>query len=70
MKSLLVQMDEPTFAALNRVTAKRERAEFVRQAIRRAIREFEEDRTRAGYLAHPDREGDGDNWANAERWNP
>jgi hypothetical protein len=72
MKSLLVQIDEPTFRSLNRVApaAKRQRAEFVRSAIRKAIREAEEDRMRKAYLAQPDSEAAADNWSNAEEWKP
>jgi len=55
MKSLLVQLDEPTFQALDRLAPKRGRADFIRQAIRRAIREIEEERTRKAYLAYLDK---------------
>jgi metal-responsive CopG/Arc/MetJ family transcriptional regulator len=70
MKSLLVQLDEPTYRALNRVApaARRQRAEFVRSAIRKAIRETEEQRTRRAYLAHPDSEAEADDWSSAEEW--
>ncbi|HTD45142.1 MAG TPA: hypothetical protein VK687_13215 [Bryobacteraceae bacterium] len=70
MKSLLVQLDEPTFRALNRIApaAKRQRAEFVRSAIRRAIRLTEEERTRLAYLKRPDSEAEADDWSNAEEW--
>lgn len=72
MKSLIVQLDEPTLRALNRVApaAKRMRAEFVRAAIRNAIREAEEERTRRGYLVRPDSEAEADDWSGAEEWNP
>jgi hypothetical protein len=68
MKSLLVQLDEPTYVALNRITAKRQRAEFVRAAIRKAIRETEEERTRSAYLEQPDTEAEADDWSSAEKW--
>ncbi|HTC89758.1 MAG TPA: hypothetical protein VK686_15735 [Bryobacteraceae bacterium] len=70
MKSLLVQLDEPTYRALNRVApaAKRQRAEFVRSAIRKAIRETEEERTRRAYLELPDSEAEADDWSTAEEW--
>lgn len=70
MKSLLIQLDEPTYRALNRVApaAKRQRAEFVRAAIRKAIVETEEARTRRAYLAQPDSESDTDDWSNAGKW--
>ena len=72
MKSLLVQLDEPTYRALNRVApaAKRQRAEFVRSAIRKAIRESEEERTRRAYLEKPDSESEADDWSSAEEWKP
>ncbi|HXP85083.1 MAG TPA: hypothetical protein VN841_10200 [Bryobacteraceae bacterium] len=70
MKSLLVQLDEPTYRALNRIAPARlrKRAEFVRVAIRDAIRQAEEERTRHAYLAHPDSAADADDWANAGEW--
>ena len=63
---------EATYRALNRVapTAKRQRAEFVRAAIRKAIRETEEERTRLAYLEQPDSETEADDWSNAEEWKP
>ena len=72
MKSLLVQIDESTFKSLNRVApaAKRQRAEFVRSAIRKAIREAEEERMRKAYLAQPATEVEADDWSNAEEWKP
>ena len=72
MKSLLVQLDDPTYHALNRVapTAKRQRAEFVRAAIKKAIRDIEEERTRRAYLKQPDSEAEVDDWSNAEEWKP
>jgi metal-responsive CopG/Arc/MetJ family transcriptional regulator len=70
MKSLLVQLDEPTYRALNRIApaAKRKRAEFVRSAIRKAIRETEEEQTRRGYMERPDSEAEADDWSSAEKW--
>ena len=65
MKPLLVRLDQPTYQALNRVApaAKRQRAEFVRAAIRKAIRETEEARTRRAYLEQPDSETEADDWS-------
>jgi metal-responsive CopG/Arc/MetJ family transcriptional regulator len=70
MKSLLVHLDESTFRALNKVAPAetRRRAEFVRAAIRKAIREAEEERTRLAYLAQPDSAAEADDWSNAEEW--
>lgn len=70
MKSLLVQLDEPTYRALNRIApaAKRQQAEFVRSAIRKAIRETEEERTRQAYLHQPDSEAEAGDRLSAEEW--
>jgi metal-responsive CopG/Arc/MetJ family transcriptional regulator len=72
MKSLLVQLDEPTYRALSRIApaAKRQRSEFVRSAIRKAIREAEEQCTRRAYLQKPDSEAEADDWSSAEEWKP
>jgi metal-responsive CopG/Arc/MetJ family transcriptional regulator len=72
MRSLLIQVDEPTLKALNRIAPakQRKRAEFVRTAIRKAIREFEEERMRAAYLQNPDSETEADDWSNPEEWKP
>ncbi len=72
MKSLLVQLDEPTYRALSRIApaAKRRRAEFIRSAIKKAIRETEEERTRRAYLLQPDSESEADDWSSAEEWKP
>jgi metal-responsive CopG/Arc/MetJ family transcriptional regulator len=69
MKPLLVHLDEPTFEALSRVApaAQRKRAEFVRAAIRKAVREAEEERTRSAYARQPDVEP-AEDWSNAEPW--
>lgn len=70
MRSLLVQLDEPTYRALDRVApaAKRKRAEFIRSAIRKAIIETEEARTRQAYREQPDTETQADDWSNAGKW--
>lgn len=72
MKSLLVQIDEPTFRALNRVApaVTRQRAEFVRNAIRTAIRIAEEHKAREAYAKMPDAETEADDWSGAEAWSP
>ena len=72
MKSLLIQLDEQTLAALNRVAApgKRMRSEFVRQAIRKAIRRAEYRAMREAYRKYPDTGEDADDWSNAEEYRP
>ncbi len=68
MKALLVQLDEQTLAALNRVAppGKRQRSEFVRQAIRKAIRQAEYHAMREAYRKNPDSALDADDWSAAE----
>jgi hypothetical protein len=70
MKSVLVQLPEPTYRALTRVAPKRKRAEFIRAAIRKSIMEAEEERTRLAYLKYPDTETAADDWKDAEEWKP
>src|SRR5262249_33825598 len=64
MKSVLVQLDESIFRALNRVApaAARKRTEVVRAAVREAIRRAEEEKTRHAYSKHPDSEAEADDW--------
>jgi len=68
MKSILIQVDDQIAKELDRVApaAKRQRAEFIRRALLRAIVEAEEERTRQAYVRKPDSEDEADNWANAE----
>jgi hypothetical protein len=68
MKTVLIQLDEPTFAALNRVAnpVNRKRSEFIRRAIKAAIRQAEFDSIREGYRKKPDSAADADDWSNPE----
>ena len=70
MPSLLVRLDDATQRALNRVAKKGARAEFVRGAITRAIREEEEAHTRRAYALQPDSEAEADDWSNCEEYRP
>jgi hypothetical protein len=56
MKPLLIQLDDQTLSALNRVAApdKRKRSEFIRQAIRSAIRQSENRAASAAFHNYPD----------------
>jgi hypothetical protein len=45
-------------------------ASRVHTAIRKAIREAEEDYIRVAYLAQADSEVEADDWSNAEEWKP
>jgi predicted transcriptional regulator len=70
MKSILIRVDDATFRLLNRVApaAKRQRAQFIRQALLRALMEAEEQRTRAAYWRQPDSESDADDWSTAKEF--
>ena len=70
MKPLLIQLDEQTLAALNRVAApgKRKRSEFVRDAIRKAIRRAEYRVIREAYRKQPDSVSDADDWSTTEEF--
>ena len=72
MKPLLIQLDEQTLTALNRVAApgKRQRSEFVRQAIRRAVRQAEYRAMREAYRKQPDSMRDADDWSTSEAYKP
>lgn len=70
MKSLLIQLDQQTLAALNRVASpgQRKRSEFVRQAIRRAIRRAEFGAMREAYRKQPDSTLEVDDWSTPEEF--
>jgi len=68
MKSILIQVDDRIAQGLDRVapTAKRQRAEFIRRALLRAIVEAEEEKTRQAYVRKPDSADEADDWSTAE----
>ena len=70
MASILIQLDDATLKSLDRIApaAKRQRAEFVRQAVKEAIRKREYEQIREAYLRQPDSCSDADDWSNAEEW--
>ena len=70
MPSILVQLDEPLLQSLNRVApaVRRQRAEFIRQAVKEAIRKREYDAIREAYIRQPDSAEAADDWSNAEAW--
>ena len=70
MKPFLIQLDERTLVALNRVAApeKRKRSEFVRQAIRRAVRQAEYRAMRGAYRKQPDSAQNADDWSTPEEF--
>ena len=70
MPALLVNLDDGTYRALNHIApaAKRRRAEFIRGAIKKAIREAEYARIRRAYEEQPDSAAEADDWSNCEEF--
>jgi predicted transcriptional regulator len=70
MKSLLIQLDDQTLRALDRIAParKRQRSEFIRTAIKRAIRKAEYEAMKKAYQRKPDSQTEADDWANAEEF--
>ena len=68
MHCVLVQLDDETYRALNKVATapRRKQTEFIRSAIRDAIRREEDQRIRRAYKAQPDSSADADDWSNPE----
>ena len=72
MKAILIRLDEPTLHPLNRVAppGKRERSEFIRKAIRNAVRRAEYRAMREAYSKQPDSSLDADDWSPAAAYRP
>jgi len=70
MKQILVEIDDQTAAELERVAParSRQRSEFIRRALRRALWDVEERATREAYLRTPDAPDEGYFEPNA--WEP
>lgn len=65
MPSVSIQLDDATCKALDRIAPARERkrAEFIRQAVRAAIRNHEYARMREAYRRQPDSATEADDWS-------
>lgn len=70
MASILIQLDEATLHSLNKIApvAKRQRTEFIRQAVKDAIRKHEYEAIREAYRRQPDSAAEADDWSSAEEW--
>ena len=70
MPSIRVQLDDATYKALNHVApaAKRKRTEFIRAAIKEAIRQREYADMREAYRKQPDSASESDSWSNCEKY--
>jgi metal-responsive CopG/Arc/MetJ family transcriptional regulator len=72
MPQILVQFDDATLQAIDRVApaAERKRAEFIRRAVKDALFQLESDRMREAYLLQPDTPDDAGSWDLPEEWKP
>ena len=70
MHSILIQLDDATYKALNQVApaAKRLRTEFIRQAVKEAIRRHDYAGIREAYRKQPDPVVDADDWSSCEEF--
>ncbi|MGI8745001.1 MAG: hypothetical protein ACR2NN_21010 [Bryobacteraceae bacterium] len=70
MPAVLVHLDETTFHALNEIAPAvgRKRTEFIRSAIRKAIRDQEFALMRQAYALRPDSESEADDWSTCEEF--
>jgi predicted transcriptional regulator len=68
--SVLVQLDDATYKALNQVApaAKRQRTEFIRRAVKEALRRREYARMREAYRKRPDSAAEADDWSVFEKF--
>ena len=67
MKSLLIQLDDATFKALERMARvkQRKRAEFIRDVLKAAVRDHSAG-LREAYRRQPDSAADADDWSSCE----
>lgn len=70
MPSILIELDDATFKALDRVApaAKRKRTQFVRDAVKAAIRKQEYAQMREAYRKKPDSAAEADDWSTCEKF--
>lgn len=72
MPSILIQLDDATLLSLDRIApaAKRQRAEFIRQAVKEALRKHEYAQIREAYREQPDSAEEADDWSSSGEWKP
>ena len=70
MSQVLIHFDEATLKAIDRIapTAKRKRADFIRQAVKDAIFQHETERMREAYRLQPDSAEGAETWDLPEAW--
>jgi predicted transcriptional regulator len=72
MPSIRIQLDDATYDALNQVApaATHKRTEFIRAAVKGAIRKRVSADMREAYRRQPDSASDADSWSNCEKFEP
>jgi predicted transcriptional regulator len=72
MPSILVHFDDATYKALNQMApaANRKRTEFIRAAVKEAIRKRAYAEMREAYRKQPDSAAESDSWSNCEKFEP
>jgi predicted transcriptional regulator len=70
MPQVLIHFDEATLRAIDRIApaAKRQRADFIRKAVKDALFLRETERMREAYRLQPDSAEAADNWELPEDW--
>jgi hypothetical protein len=69
MPSILVQLDDATYQALSRAApARRKRTEFIRTAVKEAIRRRVSAAMKKAYRNQPDLASESDSWTNCEKF--
>ena len=70
MRSLLIQLDDSTAKRLERIAParQRKRADFIREAVKEAIRRHEYARMREAYRLQPDSAEEAVDWSSAEEF--
>jgi predicted transcriptional regulator len=72
MPSVLVHLDDEICKSLDRIAParQRKRAEFIRSAVKAAIRKHEYAQMKEAYQRQPDSAADADDWSSCEEFNP
>ncbi len=70
MPQVLIHFDEVTLKAIDRIApaAKRQRADFIRRAVKDEIFRLEAERMREAYRLRPDSAEDSNTWDLPEEW--
>ncbi|MGD0497671.1 MAG: ribbon-helix-helix protein, CopG family [Bryobacteraceae bacterium] len=70
MPSVLIHLDEATSKALEKIAParKRQRAEFIRKAVKEAIRESQYAQIREAYRRQPDSAAEASDWSTCEEF--